>query len=93
MIFCCSAPGSLNLLWEIFLHDKRYIAVAVGQLSWMFIDSCKRLKIMKGSDAIGLGAFFNFNPYIDYSTEWLFSVQNCMITSSLCYCVHACMHE
>ncbi|KAL0424072.1 UNVERIFIED_CONTAM: Auxin-responsive protein IAA9 [Sesamum radiatum] len=50
------------------LHGSEYVLtyedkdgdwMLVGDVPWeMFIDSCKRLKIMKGSDAIGLGEQF-----------------------------------
>ncbi|KAG2409049.1 Auxin-responsive protein [Vigna angularis] len=49
------------------LHGSEYVLtyedkdgdwMLVGDVPWdMFIDTCKRLKIMKGSDAIGLGVY------------------------------------
>ncbi|CAK9150606.1 unnamed protein product [Ilex paraguariensis] len=50
------------------LHGSEYVLtyedkdgdwMLVGDVPWeMFIDSCKRLKIMKGCDAIGLGTYY-----------------------------------
>ncbi|XP_031109121.1 auxin-responsive protein IAA9 [Ipomoea triloba] len=61
------APGRENLSeskLRDFLHGSEYVLtyedkdgdwMLVGDVPWdMFIESCKRLKIMKGSDAIGL---------------------------------------
>lgn len=61
------APGRENMSetkLKDLLHGSEYVLtyedkdgdwMLVGDVPWeMFIDSCKRLKIMKGSDAIGL---------------------------------------
>ncbi|CAL9147905.1 unnamed protein product, partial [Musa hybrid cultivar] len=41
-------------------EDKDGDWMLVGDVPWeMFVDSCKRLRIMKGSEAIGLDAFSN----------------------------------
>ncbi|KAD4888314.1 hypothetical protein E3N88_20387 [Mikania micrantha] len=63
------APGRESLSeskLRDMLHGSEYVLtyedkdgdwMLVGDVPWdMFISSCKRLKIMKGSDAIGLGA-------------------------------------
>ncbi|KAG6420109.1 hypothetical protein SASPL_116627 [Salvia splendens] len=53
-------------------EDKDGDWMLVGDVPWeMFVDSCKRLRIMKGSEAIGLGMlhlhqYFNNSP-ISYS--------------------------
>nr|GMD75572.1 auxin-responsive protein IAA14-like [Ipomoea batatas] len=42
-------------------EDKDGDWMLVGDVPWeMFVDSCKRLRIMKGSEAIGLGKHFYF---------------------------------
>ncbi|KAL5705540.1 Auxin-responsive protein iaa8 [Ranunculus cassubicifolius] len=55
------------------LHGSEYVLtyedkdgdwMLVGDVPWeMFIDSCKRLRIMKGSDAIGLGIFLLYSTH------------------------------
>lgn len=61
--------GHDNHLILIFLSCL-CIASAILTPVWlyhrMFIDSCKRLKIMKGSDAIGLGLCFYFHDIPNY---------------------------
>jgi len=40
-------------------EDKDGDWMLVGDVPWpMFVDTCKRLRLMKGSDAIGLGMYF-----------------------------------
>ncbi|KAG8049181.1 hypothetical protein GUJ93_ZPchr0009g1943 [Zizania palustris] len=43
-------------------EDKDGDWMLVGDVPWeMFVESCKRLRIMKGSEAIGLGQFINIS--------------------------------
>ncbi|PWA84975.1 AGAMOUS-like 14 [Artemisia annua] len=39
---------------KVSMDGAPYLMVAFDIESWMFVDSCKRLRIMKGSEAIGL---------------------------------------
>nr|DAD19732.1 TPA_asm: hypothetical protein HUJ06_021195 [Nelumbo nucifera] len=46
-------------------EDKDGDWMLVGDVPWeMFVDSCKRLRIMKGSEAIGLGEFLNTQAWV-----------------------------
>ncbi|MBA0735237.1 hypothetical protein Gogos_019101 [Gossypium gossypioides] len=57
------------------LHGSEYVLtyedkdgdwMLVGDVPWeMFIDSCKRLRIVKGSEAIGLGIWFRSSLFLD----------------------------
>ncbi|EEC75792.1 hypothetical protein OsI_12721 [Oryza sativa Indica Group] len=43
-------------------EDKDGDWMLVGDVPWeMFVESCKRLRIMKGSEAIGLGQYYCLN--------------------------------
>ncbi|KAK9055049.1 hypothetical protein SSX86_026129 [Deinandra increscens subsp. villosa] len=60
------------------LHGSEYVLtyedkdgdwMLVGDVPWdMFIGSCKRMRIMKSSDAIGLGKILNTPQNLDFST-------------------------
>ncbi|KAF3441903.1 hypothetical protein FNV43_RR15818 [Rhamnella rubrinervis] len=75
----CGSPGvpsreglSESRLMDL-LHGSEYVLtyedkdgdwMLVGDVPWeMFTDSCKRLRIMKSSDAIGLGMFSHLCPH------------------------------
>ncbi|OVA07322.1 AUX/IAA protein [Macleaya cordata] len=70
------------------LHGSEYVLtyedkdgdwMLVGDVPWeMFIDSCKRLRIMKSSDAIGLGPWRNARAGISLVSEH----DNCLRVSS-----------
>ncbi|MBA0761237.1 hypothetical protein Gotri_023912 [Gossypium trilobum] len=57
------------------LHGSEYVLtyedkdgdwMLVGDVPWeMFIDTCKRLRIVKGSEAIGLGIWFRSSLFLD----------------------------
>ncbi|KAL0319271.1 UNVERIFIED_CONTAM: Auxin-responsive protein IAA27 [Sesamum angustifolium] len=69
------------------LHGSEYVLtyedkdgdwMLVGDVPWeMFTDSCKRLRIMKGSDAIGLGTANNFPK----TYSWFFCYEQFSFTN------------
>ncbi|XP_061339051.1 auxin-responsive protein IAA14-like isoform X1 [Gastrolobium bilobum] len=58
-------------------EDKDGDWMLVGDVPWeMFVESCKRLRIMKGSEAIGLGThhLFNYINFFILLIRWLMEV-------------------
>lgn len=78
-------PLAMILISGIFIYylcNASAILTPIRLFNRMFIDSCKRLKIMKGSDAIGLGLSLMISP-TTICTDW--ADNNHLIWSKMSY--------
>lgn len=48
----------ITIFSDLFIHFSNSLICLNLLFIRMFVDTCKRLRLMKGSDAIGLGMYF-----------------------------------